>query len=82
MSLTHPDWIILGTVTLALLVGRLWLGRLRSSSPAVAAEIPTLRIPRRPPANDLTDEDEPAPESGVRLKSGAIVRKVDSQRRF
>jgi len=80
MSITHPDWMVLGAVVLTALVGRFWLSKTRWGAPAKQAEEPTLRLPRRAPANDLHDEEEAAPESGIRLRSGAYVRKIDSRR--
>ncbi|MDC3962375.1 hypothetical protein [Polyangium jinanense] len=83
MGFPHGEFVVLGTVVLAGIAGMLWLaGRAGGETPEEAT---SLRSSRRgdgvsPAANARgRDEDveEPVPESGIRVKQGARVRRVD-----
>jgi hypothetical protein len=83
MSVPHGELVVLGTVVLLGLLGKLWLSRqsrrvLPASTEARSScdESTTLRFGPRVPV----DEDEPVPESGVRLKAGARIHKMDAHR--
>jgi len=83
MGFPHGELVVLGTVVLAGIVGKLWLaGRAGETS----EEAPSLRRSQRGPAQPAEarghDEDveEPVPESGIRLRQGARVRRVDSRK--
>lgn len=82
MGFPHGELVVLGTVVLAGIVGKLWLaGRAGGRE---AAEVGLRRAHRRPDAASpgetrgrVEDVEEPVPESGVRVKRGARVRRVD-----
>ncbi|MRG90419.1 hypothetical protein [Polyangium spumosum] len=82
MGFPHGELVVLGTVVLAGIVGRLWLaGRAGGRE---AAEVGLRRARRSAGAAPLAeahgrgeDVEEPVPESGVRVKRGARVRRVD-----
>ena len=82
MGFPHGELVVLGTVVLAGIVGKLWLaGR---AGGRAAAEVGLRRAHRRadaaPPAEErgrVEDVEEPVPESGIRVKKGARVRRVD-----
>jgi len=82
MGFPHGELVVLGTVVLAGIVGKLWLSGRKDAE--TSEEATSLRRSSRPggsPAAEARghDEDveEPVPESGIRLKQGARVRRVD-----
>jgi len=82
MGFPHSELVVFGTLVLAGVVGTLWL-MWRPSDEEAAEEALVLRFPPRTRALRLPrahEGDEPAPESGVRIKAGARVRQVDFRR--
>ncbi|MDI1479198.1 hypothetical protein [Polyangium sp. y55x31] len=84
MGFPHGELVVLSTVVLAGIAGMLWLSSRFGGE--TSEEAPSLRRSHRgvSPAADARgrDEDgeEPVPESGIRLKQGARVRRVDVRR--
>ncbi len=89
MGFSDGEFLVLGTVVvLAGIMGRLWFagGAGRVGGGKAAEEEPVLHSRRSAAALPVTprvhedDAEEPAPESGIRVKKGARVRRIDSQR--
>ncbi|MDI1447434.1 hypothetical protein [Polyangium sp. 6x1] len=83
MGFPHGELVVLSTVVLAGIAGMLWLaGRAGGETSEDATSL--RRAPRGAGASPAADArsrdegvDEPVPESGIRLKQGARVRRVD-----
>ncbi|TKD00924.1 hypothetical protein [Polyangium fumosum] len=82
MGFPHGELVVLGTVVLAGIAGKLWLsGRMGAETPEEATSLRRSARPGGSPAAEARGQDEfveePVPESGIRLKQGARVRRVD-----